>query len=182
MEPRWELQGCSGYDKGRSFFWQVAWQLASGLVFERWWCPAGIRVKILRAFGAEIGEGVYIKPRVRVHWPWRLRVGDHSWIGDGAWLLNLDQITIGRQSIISQQVLLCSGSHDMHSRTFELNNAPITIGDGTWIAARATVLRGVTVGDNAVVGAGALVVKDVPDEQIVLAPVAQPVQRHGTTT
>ena len=177
MEPRWDLSGCTGYDKGRSFVWQVLWQLVSGLVFVRWWCPAGLRVRILRAFGAEIGEGVYIKPRVRVHWPWRLKVGDHSWIGEDAWILNLVQVSIGSQSIISQSALLCSGSHDMHSPTFELDNAPITIGNGTWIAARATVLRGVTVGDGAVVGSGALVVKDVADGQIVLAPVAEPLLR-----
>jgi len=180
MEARWDLSGCTGYDKGRGFIHQVLWQLVSGLVFVRWWCPAGVRVKILRAFGAQIGEGVYIKPRVRIHWPWRLSIGDHSWIGEDAWILNLVQISIGKQSVISQSVLLCSGSHDMHSPTFELQNAPISIGDYTWIAARATVLRGVTVGDNALVGAGALVVKDVPDGETVLAPVAQPMSRKPT--
>lgn len=181
MQPRWDLSGCTGYDKGRGFVHQVLWLAVSGLIFVRWWCPPSLRVKILRAFGAEIGEGVYIKPRVRIHWPWRLSVGDHSWIGEDAWILNLVQVTIGRQSIISQSALLCSGSHDMHSPTFELDNAPIVIGDGTWIAARATVLRGVTVGDNAVVGAGALVAKDVPDGEIVLAPLARPVQRSDAS-
>ncbi len=179
MEPRWDLSGCTGYDKGRSFVHQVLWQAVSGLVFVRWWCPPGLRVRILRAFGAEIGEGVYIKPRVRIHWPWRLSVGDHSWIGEEAWILNLVPISIGAQSIISQGVLLCSGSHDRHSPTFELDNAPVTIGDGTWIAARAMVLRGVTVGDNVIVGAGSLVTTDVPDGEIVLAPTAQPRSRRA---
>lgn len=173
MEPRWDLSGCTGYDKGRGFVQQVLWQAVSGLIFIRWWCPASFRVTILRAFGAQIGEGVNIKPRVRIHWPWRLSIGDHSWIGEDAWILNLVHISIGAQSIVSQSVLLCSGSHDIHSPTFELDNAPVTIGNGSWIATRATVLRGVTVGDNAVVGAGALVIKDVPDGGVVHAPLAQ---------
>ena len=180
MQPRWDLSQCSGYDKGRGFAHQVLWQLVSGLVFVRWWCPPGVRVRILRWFGAEIGEGVYIKPRVRIHWPWRLKVGDHSWIGEDAWILNLVDITIGSQVVISQSALLCSGSHDMNSPSFELDNAPIVIESGAWVAARATVLRGVTVGANAVVGATALVVKDVPAGQIVLAPVAQPVPERTT--
>lgn len=181
MQPRWDLsrfQG-TGYDKGRRGATQALWLLVSGLVFTRWWCPAGARVRILRAFGARIGDGVNIKPRVRIHWPWLLSVGDHSWLGEGAWILNLVPVRIGSQSIVSQDVLLCTGSHDIGSPSFEFDNAPIVIGDGVWIAARATVLRGVTIGDNAVVGATALVVKDVPAGATVLAPVAGRTDQSG---
>jgi putative colanic acid biosynthesis acetyltransferase WcaF len=160
----------AGYDKGRGPQWQVAWLLVSGLVLTRWWCPARIRTAVLRAFGAQIGRNVLIRHRVRIHWPWKLSVGDDSWIGEGAWLLNLEPITIGRDVCVSQDVFLCAGSHDRHSPTFEFDNGPIMIHDGAWIAARATVLRGVTVGREAVVGAAALVSRDVPPGAVVLAP------------
>lgn len=160
----------AGYDKGRGPAWQVAWLLVSGLLFQQWWCPAGVRVRLLRAFGATIGDGVLIRHRVRIHWPWKLTVGDGTWIGEEAWVLNLEPVTIGSDVCVSQGVLLCAGSHDHRSPTFEFDNGPITIGDGAWIAARATVLRGVTIGADAVVGATALVVKDVPDGATVLAP------------
>lgn len=162
----------AGYDKGRGPLWQAGWLLASGLVLTRWWCPARVRTAVLRAFGARIGSNVLIRHRVRIHWPWKLTVGDDSWIGEDAWLLNLEPITIGRDVCISQGVLLCTGSHDRRSRTFEFDNGPIAIEDGVWVAARATVLRGVTVGREAVVGAGALVTRDVPAETVVLAPAA----------
>jgi putative colanic acid biosynthesis acetyltransferase WcaF len=164
----------AGYDKGRGPLWQVAWLLVSGLLFTRWWCPAGVRATILRAFGAQIGSGVLIRHRVRVHWPWKLSIGADSWIGEGAWLLNLEQLTIGRDVCVSQDALICTGSHDHRSPTFEFDNAPIVIEDEVWIAARATVLRGVTVGQGAVVGATALVTRDVPPGATVLAPSAQP--------
>ncbi len=175
--PRRSLRGFTGtgYDKGRGISHQVAWLAVSGLVFSRWWCPAGLRVSILRAFGATVGEGVLVRHRVRIHWPWKLTIGDDTWIGEDAWILNLEPVTLGNDVCVSQGVLLCTGSHDRRSPTFEFDNAPIVVEDGVWLAARATVLRGVTVGTGATVGACALVSRDVPPGATVLAPVAHEV-------
>jgi putative colanic acid biosynthesis acetyltransferase WcaF len=159
-----------GYDKGRSPVWQAAWLIISGTIFMRAWLPARARVMLLRAFGAEVGRGVLIRHRVRVHWPWKLTVGDDSWIGEGSWILNLEPVTIGANVCVSQDVFLCTGSHDRRSVTFEFDNAPIVVEDGAWIAARATILRGVRIGAAAVVGASALVTRDVPPGATVLAP------------
>ncbi len=164
-----------GYDKGRGVHWQVAWLLVSGVAVTRWWFPARCRVAVLRAFGAVIGEGVLVRHRVRIHWPWKLTVGDNSWIGEDAWILNLEPVTLGSDVCISQGVLLCTGSHDHRSPNFAFDNAPVTVGDGAWVAARATVLRGVTVGAGAVVGACALVTSDVPPGATVLSPAARDV-------
>lgn len=167
-EPTRDLTGFTGagYAIGRGRLAQTLWLLVSGTVFMRWWLPAKARVAILRRFGAEIGENVLIRHRVRIHWPWKLSVGDNSWIGEGAWILNLEKVSIGRNVVISQEALVCTGSHDRTSPTFEFDNKPIHIGDGAWIAVRAIVLRGVTVGTAAVVGAGTLVAKDVPPGQV----------------
>jgi putative colanic acid biosynthesis acetyltransferase WcaF len=159
----------AGYDPGRPKGVQALWLLTSGTVFMRWWFPAKLRVSVLRFFGATIGEGVLIRHRVRIHWPWKLTIGDNSWVGEGAWLLNLEPIVIGRNVCVSQDVLLCTGSHDRHSPTFEFDNAPIEIDDAAWIAARATVLRGVHVGAGATIGACALVFADIPDHATHLA-------------
>lgn len=162
----------AGYDKGRSKLVQALWILTSTLVVERVWCPPALRVETLRIFGAKIGQRVLIRQGVRVHWPWKLAVGDDVWIGVDAWLLNLEPIEIGSDVCISQGAFLCTGSHDAKSPSFEFDNAPIRIQDGAWIAARATVLRGVSVGKGALVGATALVVNDVPDGGRALAPLA----------
>ncbi|WP_341924223.1 hypothetical protein [Nocardioides psychrotolerans] len=158
-----------GYNIGRGKLIQVLWLLVSGTVFVRWWCPARLRLVILRSFGAQIGDGVLIRHRVRVHWPWKLTIGDSTWIGEGAWLLNLEPIFIGDNVCISQEVLICTGSHDRKSPTFEFDNGPIIIEDSVWIAARAILLRGVTIGMGSTIGASALVSRDVPAGALVLA-------------
>lgn len=157
----------AGYVIGRSRLVQAAWLAVSGAVVMRWWCPASVRAVILRAFGAQIGRGVLVRHRVRVHWPWKLVIGDHTWIGEGSWLLNLEPITIGSNVCISQDAFLCTGSHDRRSPTFEFDNAPIVIADGAWLAARCVVLRGVTVGSRAVVSVATVVDRDVPADAVV---------------
>ncbi|WP_211336658.1 DapH/DapD/GlmU-related protein [Luteococcus japonicus] len=110
-----------------------------------------------------------------MHWPWKLVVGENCWIGVGAWLLNLEPITIGDDVCVSQGALLCTGSHDANDPAFEFDNGPIVLQDGSWVATRATVLRGVTVGTDAIVGATALVAKDVPAGARIVAPLGRPV-------
>ncbi|MFE9023229.1 putative colanic acid biosynthesis acetyltransferase [Streptomyces sp. NPDC007808] len=161
-----------GYDKGRPLLVQAAWFAVLNLVFVRWWFPARWRPALLRAFGARIGERVLIRHRVRVHWPWRLEIGDDVWIGEGAWLLNLERITIDSDVCVSQEALLCTGSHRRRSAAFEFDNAPIRLERGAWVAARAVVLRGVTVGRGAVVGASAVARHDVGPGAVVTTGVA----------
>jgi putative colanic acid biosynthesis acetyltransferase WcaF len=127
---------------------------------------------LLRWFGAEVGQGVLIKQRVRVQWPWKLTIGNNSWVGTDAELYNLDDIIIGDDVCVSQHAYVCTGSHDYRSPTFEFDNAPIVLEDGVWLCARSTVLRGVTVGANTVVAATALVTSDVPPNSIVRPPPA----------
>ncbi len=158
-----------GYERGRGAIWQAGWVVCQSLLFQRTFMPARARTALLRAFGAEVGEGVLIRHGVTIHWPWKLAIGDHSWIGVGVWILNLEPVSIGHDTCISQQAFLCTGSHDRHSATFEFDNAPIAIGNGVWVAARATILRGVTIGDEAVIGACALVARDVGSGEFVTA-------------
>lgn len=157
----------AGYDIGRNKLWQAAWLTVSTTVFMRWWMPARARVALLRLFGAEIGSNVLVRHRVRIHWPWKLRIGDDSWIGEGSWFLNLEPITIGSNVCISQDVVLCAGSHDRRSPTFEFDNAPIVVEDEAWVALRAVVLRGCVIGQGATVAAGAVVREDVPPYSLV---------------
>lgn len=163
----------AGYEIGRPFAVRFLWLLVSRSIVMAWWCPIRMRVAILRMFGATIGSGTRVRHDVKIHWPWKLRIGTDTWIGEGAWILNLEDVTIGSNTCVSQDALLCTGSHDRHSGSFEFDNAPIVIGDSVWVAARATVLRGVTVGDGATIGAAALVTKDVPSGATILAPRAR---------
>ena len=168
----WSLaagRGCS-YDKGRGVLFQALWVAASELVVTKVWCPNRLRCAILRWFGAKIGHGVIIRHRVRVHWPWKLSIGDDSWVGTDSELYNLDTIDIGSDVCISQHAYLCTGSHDRFSPDFDFDNGPIVVADGVWICARSTVLRGVTIGANSVIGATCLISGDVPPNAVVRPP------------
>jgi putative colanic acid biosynthesis acetyltransferase WcaF len=164
------------YAPGRGRAVRGLWYLISLLFFESGWVPFMAPKRwILRRFGAKIGSRLVIKPQVWIKYPWRLTVGDHCWIGRGAWIENLADVRLANHVCLSQQVYVCTGSHDHRSRTFDLITKPVEIGNGAWIAARALVLGGVTVGANAVVAAGTVVTKDVEPGAIVAGQPARPV-------
>jgi putative colanic acid biosynthesis acetyltransferase WcaF len=157
-----------GYRPGRSGLICALWYFLSLIVFESGWFPV-YRLKrwLLRLFGASVGLGVVIKPHVRIKYPWHLSIGDHSWIGEEAWIDNLAPVRIENDVCISQGVYLCTGSHDHRRLTFDLIVRPIVIEVEAWVATRAVVLQGVTVGSGAVVAAGSVAAKDVPSGKIV---------------
>ncbi|KRC65746.1 acetyltransferase [Aeromicrobium sp. Root236] len=159
--PRLATFPPGGYDKGRSIFWQVAWTVFQNLVFVKWWFPRRFRPAALRMFGATIGTGIVFRHHVRVQWPWKLTIGDDTWIGEDAWLYNVEPITIGHDVCLSQGAFVCTGSHDHNSSDFHCTNKPIVIEDGAWLCAQSLVLAGVTVGTGAVVGARAIAFRDV---------------------
>jgi putative colanic acid biosynthesis acetyltransferase WcaF len=155
------------FDRGRPGWLILLWWLVQGVMFPL--TPhfaSGIRVKLLRLFGANIGVGVLIRPTARVTYPWKLTVGDYSWIGDDVVLYSLDRITIGQHAVISQECYLCTGSHEMADPSFNLVTKEIAIGNGAWIASDCFVGPGVTIGSNTVVGARSTVLKDLPEGKI----------------
>lgn len=125
-----------------------------GLLFSSWLPGSRHRIWALRLFGARVGRGVVVKPGVRVKFPWRLTIGEHTWIGEDVWIDNLAPVTIGTQVCVSQGAYLCTGSHDWSSERFELITRPIGIRDCAWIGARAVLGPGVIVGEGAVLTLG----------------------------
>lgn len=156
-----------GLDRGRSRFTEILWYLLKCAFFLSalpW--PGSLKVRLLRAFGASVGDGVVIKPRVNIHLPWKLVIGDHCWIGEEAFLLNFEPITLGSHCVISQRAFLCTGNHDFRRPDFPYRNAPITLGDGTWVGASCFVAPGVTLHDGAIAAAGSVVTRDLPSASL----------------
>ena len=127
----------------------------------------GWRNGLLRLLGAKIGSNVHIYNSATIYFPWNLDIGDWSAIGECAFIYNLGYVRIGTHVTISQRAHLCAGTHDYAHPALPLLKPPITIEDQAWICADAYVGPGVTVGEGAVVGACAVVVKDVAPWQIV---------------
>lgn len=150
------------YHPGAGPIPQTLWFcLGSPLLAARWLPGSSWRVALLKAFGARIGRRCRIKPGLRVKYPWRLGVGDGSWLGEDVWIDNLAAVTIGAQVCLSQGVYLCTGNHDYRSSGFDLIAQPIGIGDGAWIGAMARLAPGVNIGRDAVVAMASVVVDDV---------------------
>ena len=122
---------------------------------------------MLRAFGARIGKGVRIHGGARVWQPWRLAIGENSWIDGGVLLYCVDDIKIGANTVISEGAFICTASHDIGSEIFNLETSPIEIGDAAWVCSRTIVLPGVKIGEGAVVAAGSVVTKDVQPWTVV---------------
>jgi putative colanic acid biosynthesis acetyltransferase WcaF len=122
---------------------------------------------LLRCFGAKLGRAAAFARSTRVFHPWLLEVGDWCAISTGVTIYNLGPITVGHHTVISQDVYLCAGTHDYTNPTLPLLRPPINVGSGVWIAAGAFICPSVTIGDNALVAARAVVTRDVPPGMIV---------------
>jgi putative colanic acid biosynthesis acetyltransferase WcaF len=117
-------------------------------------------------FGASVGRGVYIKPRVNIHFPWKLTLHDHVWIGEEAFILNFEPVEIGRHGCVSQRAFLCTGNHDYRDPAMNYRNKPISIGPGAWVGAQCFVAPGVIIGEECVVNAGSVVVESLPPRMV----------------
>lgn len=141
------------------FLWRSLGRVGMRFIFSDWYA---LKSAWLRLFGAKIGEGVCIRPGVVIHEPRNLTVGEGTWIAENAKFLCLAPVTIGAYCRISQYTYLCTGSHDVQSKTMRMSAEPITIEDECWLAADVYIGPGVTVGRGAVVGARSSVYKSLP--------------------
>jgi len=139
----------------RSAPWRIAWHLVSALLFQSAVVlPSRVKAALLRAFGARIGTGLVIKPRVTIKYPWFLAAGDHVWLGEGVWIDNHATVALGSNVCISQGAYLFTGNHDWNDRHFGFFCRPITLEDGVWVAARAVICPGSRLARMSVIGAG----------------------------
>ena len=163
--------------RGRSAWVVQLWWLVQDTLFR--WSPQflyGWRRFLLRMFGARIGTGVLIRPTVRVTYPWKIGIGNYSWIGDDVVLYSLDEIEIGSHTVISQSSYICTGSHDFTKPAFDIYGQKIKIGDQVWISTDVFVAPGVEIGQGSVVGVRSTVLKDLPPGKICYGSPARPIK------
>ena len=155
------------YRPGGSLLKRSLWFFLGQPIVRSAWIPfSGLRIALLRLFGASIGQGVVIKPSVDVKYPWHLIIGDHCWVGERVWIDNLTTVRLGNNVCLSQGAYLCTGNHDWSDPAFGLMIAPIHLSDGAWAAARSTLLPGSFLGECAVAAAGSVIAGSVPDFEV----------------
>jgi len=163
--------------RGRSSFVVQLWWFIQSTLFA--FSPQLLyawRCWLLRLFGAKIGKSVLIRPTVKCVYPWKLTIGDYSWIGDDVSLYTLGEIEIGANTVISQNCYICTGSHDHTSPTFDIYAKKISIGDEVWLASDVFVAPGVTIGNGTVVGVRSTVLNDLPEGMVCYGNPAKPIQ------
>ena len=133
------------------------WHYTNTIVFNSGIFPFyGLKIFLLKAFGAKVGQGVIVKPFVNIKYPWFLSIGNHVWIGENVWIDNLADVTIGNNSCLSQGALLLTGNHDYTKSTFDLSIHSIILEDGVWIGAKAIVCPGVICKSHSVLMVGSV--------------------------
>lgn len=164
-----DIEGCRRQRpyRRREYLGRILWALASPLFRLSPRPLFGWRRFLLRLFGARIGRQAHVYPSVRIYLPWNLILGEESSIGEWALIYNLGPVTIGKRATVSHRAHLCAGTHDYRDPSLPLLRLPIEIGAQAWICADAFVGPNVRVGEGAIVGAAAVVVRDVPAWQIV---------------
>lgn len=166
------------YQDLKTFKMPKGFQGKSKIIVQIWWIVQstlfrlspqlmyGWRRFLLRLFGANIGNNVLIRSTAKILYPWKLTIGDWSWIGNDVTLYNMANINIGENCVISQKSYLCTSSHDHTKSSFDIFAKAIEIKDKVWVAADVFIAPGVTIGGGTVVGFRSTVNKDLPPNMI----------------
>jgi putative colanic acid biosynthesis acetyltransferase WcaF len=162
----------SSRNKFARALWNIAWLLffrPTPSFMGAW------RSFLLKLFGAKISDA-RLHPSVRIWAPWRLKLGTHVYIDRDVNLYNAYGISIGDRVVISLGSFLCTASHDHTLKEFPLIGGGIVVGNDVWIAADAFIAPGIKISDGAVVGARAVVVRDVEPWTVVAGNPAKPIK------
>jgi putative colanic acid biosynthesis acetyltransferase WcaF len=156
-------------------FWRIAW-----FVLCRWTPPPlnPWRVGVLKLFGAQISGRPYVAASAIIRAPWRLRLMDRACLGPRCEVYNLGWVTLMDRATVAPYALLCGGSHDFSKEHWPLTTGPITLGANCFIGTRAIVLLGVMIGNSAIVGAGAVVAKNIAPYSVVVGNPARVIRIH----
>lgn len=127
----------------------------------------GFRRFLLRLFGAQVGKEVNVYASSIIYFPWNLKIGDFSAIGENSLIYNLGMVEIGQNVTISHLAQVCAGTHDYTDPALPLLKLKIILEDNVWICTQAFVGPGVRIGKGAVLGACSVAVKDVEPWSVV---------------
>lgn len=165
--------------RGKNIFIVQLWNVVNFFFFKnspqilyKW------RVFLLRAFGAKIGENVKIRSSVTITYPWKITIGDYSWIGDNVTLYSLGEIIIGANVVVSQLSYLCTGSHDYISDGFDIFSKKIVIKDKVWLCTDVYIAPNVTINEGAIVGSRSSVFKDLESNMVYFGNPAKKVKNR----
>jgi maltose O-acetyltransferase len=141
-----------------------------------------LRDALLRELLAECGDGVHIRPPFHLEYGTRVRIGARTFMNYDCLMLDVAPVTIGASCQVASRVQFITATHpiDPEPRRIGWESAkPIVVGDNVWLSSGVIVCPGVTIGDDTVVGAGAVVTRDLPAGVVAMGVPARPVREIG---
>lgn len=141
---------------------QAVWYFVNIVFFINPFNPfSGLKCFLLKCFGAHIGKSVVIKPGVNIKYPWKLEIGNNTWLGEKVWIDNLAKIAIGSNVCISQGAMLLTGNHNYKKKAFDLIVSEIILEDGVWLGAQSIVCPGIKAFSHAVLTVGSVATQNL---------------------
>jgi len=148
----------SNYKLKKSKLQQLIWYSVSVVFFESSLFPIyGLKNWVLKLFGAKMGRGLVIKPKVYIKYPWLLEIGNDVWIGEGVRIDNLALVKLGSNVCLSQNAFLLTGNHNYRSAGFELMTGAITIEDEVWVGASSVVCPNTVLSEGTIITVGSVI-------------------------
>ena len=155
------------------------WEVARAMLFlSSPWFARRWRNRVFQLFGGKSSADVSLARKCRLDFPWKIEIGEFSHVGDYVLIRGGGGVHIGKNVCISEDTKILTSSHDVASPTFDLVRRPVFINDSVWIAMSAIILPGVTIGEGAVVAAGAVVTKDVEPWTVVAGNPAREIRKR----
>lgn len=168
----------SWYHPGRKLLC-VIWYFVNVIFFKSHINPSsGLKIRLLQLFGAKVGRGVVIKPGVNFKYPWKLVIGDNSWIGEEVWIDNLEQVFIGSNVCLSQGAMLLTGNHNYKKNSFDLISKSITLEEGVWIGSKSVVCPGIVCKSHSILTVGSVATRDLEPYTIYQGIPSEPIRKR----
>ena len=154
------------WTRGKNLFVEMIWQVFFKPIISSYLPGTFWRKIILILFGAKLGKSIRLSPGIKIKMPWRLYIGDYSWIGEDVWIDNLSLVRIGNNVCVSQGVYFCTGNHNFKKDNFNLICEPINVESESWIGSKAIIGPGNTIGQGSVIKMGLVINEDLPPQSI----------------
>ena len=139
-----------------------------------------LRALMSRLVGYKVDDGFRLFPPVYTDFGKNIKVGKDVFVNSGCCFQDQGGVTLGDGCLVGHNVVFATLDHDKRpGRRGDMTAAPIVVGKDVWIGAHATILKGVTIGDGAIVAAGAVVTRDVPPNTIAAGVPARVVKTIG---
>ncbi len=152
--------------RGQIFIIEIFWIFIFKPIVESFIPGSKWRALILRLFGAKLGKSIRFNPFLKIKMPWKLFIGDYCWIGEEAWIDNIDFVNISKNVCISQGVYICTGNHNFKKSSFDLISKPINIEENVWVGAKSIICHGSKIGSGSVITIGSIIKENIPKDSI----------------